>query len=74
MALNKRLLCGTLIIEVLFHRGFQRSKYEPCCFILDPNGCIDDYYVIVCLCRRSVNYRSKCRAGRKREAIPGRFL
>jgi hypothetical protein len=43
------LMWYSLISEVLCRRGFKRSRYEPCCFILDPNGCIDDAYVIVCV-------------------------
>jgi hypothetical protein len=43
------LMWYALISEVLCNRGFRRSKYEPCCFILDPNGCIDDSYIIVCV-------------------------
>jgi hypothetical protein len=41
------LMWYSLISEVLCNRGFKRSRYEPCCFILEPNGCIDDSYVIV---------------------------
>jgi hypothetical protein len=43
------LMWYSLISEVLCRRGFKRSRYEPCCFILDPNGCIDNAYVIVCV-------------------------
>jgi hypothetical protein len=43
------LMWYSLISEVLCRRGFRRSKYEPCCYILDPNGGIDDSYVIVCV-------------------------
>jgi hypothetical protein len=43
------LMWYELINEVLTNRGFKRSIYEPCCFILDPNNCIDSFYVIVCV-------------------------
>jgi hypothetical protein len=36
-----------LLTKILLNIGFTRSKYEPCCFIRDINGTIDDKFVII---------------------------